>query len=126
MLLILKERIVVRDSDILSKSYNQILEEYCQTVDSYASTIVPRVGDVLKVRKSDDTPSMFYDVVSVIHCYNDAQFKYDDDMNTLSKHSYTVYVEVKKHVNTHIYQDNGYTFNEKWSLITELKDVTEK
>ena len=125
MLIVLKERVVVRDSNLASSTHNKIVEASCRIVDRYISNVIPRVGEVICVQTSKNSPAQYYDVVSVIHCYNDSQFVNVDE-HTLSKQSYSVCVEIKGHVNVHTYKYDGYTFEEEWPLITLLKDIPEE
>ena len=116
MEIILKERIVIRDNRAESEKYNEIINSYSRTIDSYISNgIIPRIGEILCVKK--DGLEKFYDVMSVIHYYSDSYF---------TDYEYEVCIEVKEHEEEMTSHTKfGYEFKDHWPLITRLKEKSE-
>ena len=108
------ERIVVRDEDTTSATYGRIKSLRRRYVDHYHSNTIPRIGEIVAVKEARDSSLVYYDVVAVIHFFDQYNRNNTYDENTVE-------VEVKRHVNVHEFENDGYVIREEWPIISELK-----
>ena len=105
----LRERIVERNTDPLSKEYKKIKRMVARPIDgapSHSLFAIPRVGETICIDKEHS-----YDVVNVIHIFGSStDFKPSE-----------IIVEVVPHVAEHLYDAGGYSFKETWPLICNLE-----
>lgn len=105
----LRERIIERNTDPMSKQYNQIKRMVARPIDGVSacsSFAIPRIGETICLDKNHS-----YDVVNVIHILGSStEFKPSE-----------IIIEVVPHVAEHLCDVGSYSFKEDWPLVSDLE-----